>query len=150
MSPATGPVLPTVWRPQRGRLVPYVLAVVVLVGFGVVATRLTSEGPGGATTVDRLLLVAAGLAIAFVLHRLAAVRVEADEDGLTVVNLLRRRRLEWVEVLGVRLAPGDPWVQLDLTDGTTLPAMGIQNADGERGQARARALAAAVVERTPQ
>ncbi len=71
-----------------------------------------------------------GLAAAYVLHRLASVRIAADAGGLTVVNIFRRRRLEWPEVLGVRLSAGDPWVQLDLADGTTMAAMGIQGADG--------------------
>ena len=149
MSAPTGPALPTVWRPRRGRVVPYVLTVVALTGFGIVAVALTSEGRAGATPIDRGLLIGSGLAMAYVLHRLASVRVEADSDGLTVVNLARRRRLEWAEVLGVRLAPGDPWLQLDLAEGATMPAMGIQGTDGEHGQAQARALAAAVVARTP-
>ncbi len=126
---------------------PYVLAVVAFCGFCVVAVALTSEGRSGATTFDRLLLVGSGLAVVLVLHRLARVRVEADVAGLTVVNLFRHRRLEWAEVLGVRLSPGDPWVQLDLADGTTMVAMGIQGADGSRGLAQARALAAEVSSR---
>ena len=145
MSAPTGPALPTVWRPRRGRVVPYVLTVVALTGFGIVAVALTSEGRAGATPIDRGLLIGSGLAMAYVLHRLASVRVEADSDGLTVVNLARRRRLEWAEVLGVRLAPGDHWLQLDLADGTTMPAMGIQGTDGAHGQTQAHALAAAVV-----
>ena len=145
----TGPELPTVWRPRLGRAVPYALAVVVVVGFVLVAETLTSEGRGGARWIDRALLVGFGLAASYVLHRLASVRIEADVDGLTVVNIFRRRRLEWAEVLGVRLSSGDPWVALDLADGTTMAAMGIQGADGARGLADARALAAAVAARRP-
>lgn len=148
MSASAAPALPTVWRPRRGRIVPYALAVVCVLGFAVVAFALSSEGRGGATGVDRFLLVAFGLAMAFVLHRLAAVRIEADDAGLTVVNLVRRRRLEWAEVLGARLSPGDSWLQLDLADGTTMAAMGIQGTDGAYGQAQARALAATVVARS--
>lgn len=143
-----GPELPTVWRPRLGRAVPYALAVVVVVGFVVVAELLTSEGRGGARWIDRALLIGFGLAAAWVLHRLASVRIEADVEGLTVVNIFRRRRLEWAEVLGVRLSSGDPWVALDLADGTTMAAMGIQGADGARGLADARALAAAVAARS--
>ncbi len=143
-TPSDGPAVPTVWRPRRGRIVPYVLAALVLIGFALVALALTGKGRGGATPFDRGMLIASGLAIAWVLHRYASVRVEADEKGVNVVNLFRRRRLEWAEVVTVRLAPGDPWVQLDLSDGTTLPAMGIQAADGEHGQESARALGRAV------
>ncbi len=140
------PQLPTVWRPRRGRIVPYLLAVVVLIGFVVVAVALTSKGRSGATPLDRGLLIGSGLLIAWVLHRYAAVRVVADERGITVVNLFRRRRLEWAEIVAVRLAPGDPWVQLDLSDGTTLPVMGIQATDGEHGRRCANGLGAAVAE----
>ncbi len=132
------------WRPRKGRAVPYVLAVLVLVGFGLVAVALTGEGRGGATPVDRGLLLASGLAVAYVLHRYASVRVEADDSGVTVVNLLRRRHVAWAEVVAVRMAPGAAWVQLDLADGTTLPAMGIQATDGVHGERAARALAAQV------
>ncbi len=123
---------------------PYVLAVLAILGFTVVAVVVTGEGRAGATSVDRALLVASGLLTAYLLHRLASVRIEADDEGLLVVNVLRRRQVEWAEVLAVRLSAGDPWLFLDLADGTSLAAMGIQNADGERAQGDARALASVV------
>lgn len=57
---------------------------------------------------------------------IARVKVVADESGVTVVNIAGRRRLDWAEILRVNLRPGDPWVFLDLSDGTSLPALGIQ------------------------
>jgi hypothetical protein len=78
------------------------------------------------------------------LHVLARPRVRADEDGVTVINVFRRRQLEWAEILEVTLREGDPWVYLDLTDGSVLAAMGLQAADGERGRAMARELRALV------
>ncbi|MGO4751310.1 PH domain-containing protein, partial [Streptomyces sp. 2MCAF27] len=51
------------------------------------------------------------------------------------VNLTTKRRLAWAEVLRVNLRSGDPWVYLDLSDGTSLAAMGIQP-----GIAKARAI----------
>lgn len=44
-------------------------------------------------------------------------------------------RLEWAQILRVNLRPGDPWVFLDLSDGTSLPALGIQP-----GVAKAQAI----------
>lgn len=140
--------LPVTWRPRFGRLVPYLLAVVALVGFVTVALILTGEGEAGAQVLDRVVLVVFGVSIAYALHRFASVRVSADEGGLTVRNLARHRRLDWAEVISVRLAPGDPWVYLDLADGTTLAAMGIQGADGERGRQQARELATLVRSRS--
>ncbi|TYC11240.1 PH domain-containing protein [Actinomadura syzygii] len=78
---------------------------------------------------DRVLIVGFGVFIGWVLHMLARCRVTADESGLTVVNAFRTRRLEWPEVLGVSMTVGDPWPTLDLADGTSLGAMGINGAE---------------------
>ncbi len=97
----------------------------------------------------QLATVAAGyLAIAVVLHLLARPLVRADRGGLTVVNMVRSRRLDWAEVIAVRLGPGDPWVMLDLSDGTTLPAMAIQSADGARARRAVADLDALVTRMT--
>jgi hypothetical protein len=57
-----------------------------------------------------------------------------------VVNGFKRRDLEWTQVLAVSLKPGSPWVVLDLSDGTTVPAMGIQASDGLRATRQVREL----------
>jgi hypothetical protein len=77
-------------------------------------------------------------------HALSRSRVVARESGLTVVNGYRTRRFEWNEVLGVTLRPGSPWAVLDIADGTTVAAMGIQGSDGPRAQAQVRRLRALV------
>ena len=69
---------------------------------------------------------------------LARSRLVAREDGLTVVNGYRTRGFEWNEVVAVTLRPGSPWAVLDLTDGTSVPAMGIQGSDGARASAQVR------------
>ncbi|MEU1162569.1 PH domain-containing protein [Streptomyces sp. NPDC005921] len=72
------------------------------------------------------------------------MKVVADETGVTVVNIASRRRLEWAEILQVNLRPGDPWVFLNLSDGTSLPALGIQpGVAKERAISRERLGAAA-------
>ena len=71
-------------------------------------------------------------------YALARSRLVARDSGLTVVNGYRTRRLEWNEVLAVTLRPGSPWAVLDLADGTTVPAMGIQGSDGPRATAQVR------------
>ncbi|TDD74587.1 PH domain-containing protein [Actinomadura rubrisoli] len=80
-------------------------------------------------TFDRALMVAFGLLVAWVLHMLARCRVTADEAGLTVVNAFRTRRLEWPEVLDANMSVGEPWPTLDLADGTSIGAMGINGAE---------------------
>ena len=116
----------------------------VVVAVTVVLAVALPEGSGGFRLIDRVGLILFGLGVAALLHVLARPRVRADEDGVTVVNVFRRRQLEWAEILEVTLREGDPWVYLDLTDGSVLAAMGLQAADGERGRAMARELRALV------
>lgn len=84
-----------------------------------------------------LLMLAAALVIG---HAMARCRVDADDDGLTVVNGYRTHRFEWGQVVAVTLRPGNPWAVLDLSDGTTCSAMGIQGSEGARARRQARQL----------
>jgi hypothetical protein len=109
---------------------------VVLVGLALIVAN--------ATAFDEVAFVLLAVAATYAIHRLADVHAVASVDGLRVVNYWQRRRLEWSEIVGVRLAPGDPWVQLDVSDGGTLAVMAIQTADGDRGRGMALELATAV------
>ena len=135
--------LPHTFRPRWARRVIWPVSVVVvgLFGYGVV-------GVPGFSVLERTYLAVFAVISGWLLYRLAAVRIACDERGLTVVNLVRRRRLEWAEVLAVRLDPGDPWLVLDLSDGTALPAMGVQGSDGGFARQQARDLARLVAEHT--
>jgi hypothetical protein len=90
-------------------------------------------------TVLAMILGAAGIGYA-----LARCRVDADTDGLTLVNGYRTHHLAWQQVVSVTLRPGSPWAVLDLTDGTTRSAMGIQGSDGARAVRQTRELRALV------
>ncbi|MGC9380359.1 PH domain-containing protein [Streptomyces sp. MH13] len=124
------PALPVTFRPGRTRVVLSVLAAGTFVTISAVGMLL-----GGLGTGERLSFVLTALLLAGVLLVLARPRVTADEAGVTVVNLTTKRRLAWAEVLRVNLRQGDPWAFLDLSDGTSLPALGIQP-----GIARQRAI----------
>ncbi len=138
----------TVFRPVRARVVVYVCAAAVLVTLVTLAVVLPSGGPHPWGPGSRLGVVLFGLVAVAVLHRLASVRVETSDDGILVANVIGRRRLEWAEVVGVRLSRDDPWMLLDLSDGTALAAMGVQKSEGERGQRQAREFARMVQEHT--
>ena len=138
----------TVFRPVRARAVVYVCAAAVLVTLVTLAVVLPSGGPHPWGPWSRLGVVLFALLAVFVLHRLASVRVETSDDGILVANVIGRRRLEWAEVVGVRLSRDDPWMLLDLSDGTALAAMGVQKSEGERGQRQARQFARMVQEHT--
>ena len=114
------PQLPVTFRPTRTRIVLIGAGLVILVVITSIAWLL-EVSPG-----ERLSFVITALLCFGVLLLLSRPKVTADQDGVTVVNLTTRRRLEWAEIIQVNLRPGDPWVLLDLADGTTLPAMGIQ------------------------
>ncbi|MEJ8668513.1 PH domain-containing protein [Streptomyces sp. MS1.AVA.1] len=125
------PTLPVTFRPGRTRAVLLTAGTAIFVVITAVALLLEKLGPG-----ERLSFVLTGALMFGVLAMLARVKVVADESGVTVVNIATRRRLEWAEIVQVNLRPGDPWVFLNLSDGTSLPALGIQP-----GIAKQRAIA---------
>ncbi|SEP90400.1 PH domain-containing protein [Streptomyces radiopugnans] len=119
--PGPGPELPVTFRPARTRIVLLSVGVAILATLTAVAMMLEGIGAG-----ERASFVLTGLLFLGVLVLLSRPKVVAEESGVTVVNLTTVRHLEWAEIVKVNLRPGDPWVLLDLADGTTLPAMGIQ------------------------
>ncbi|OLT51695.1 PH domain-containing protein [Cellulosimicrobium sp. CUA-896] len=131
-----------VFRPRFGLASAWATGVVV-VG-GCVLVGFTASGALGTALVNRLSLAVFALFAAWLLWRLGGVHAVPSPQGLTVRNVIYTRRLDWAQVVSVRLGSGDPWVHLDLADGSTLAVMGIQTADGARGQAEARRLAALV------
>ncbi|GHE36905.1 PH domain-containing protein [Streptomyces capitiformicae] len=115
------PALPVTFRPGRTRAVLLTAAGAIFVVITAVALLLPTLGPG-----ERLSFVFTAAMLAGVLGLLSRPKVVADESGVTVVNIAGKRHLDWAEIVQVNLRAGDPWVFLDLTDGTSLPALGIQ------------------------
>ncbi|MEV5599586.1 PH domain-containing protein [Streptomyces sp. NPDC052496] len=120
-APAPLPALPVTFRPARTRAVLYGVGIAQLAVLTVIAFLLPNLGGG-----ERISFVFTGLIVLGVLLLLARPKVVAHQEGVTVVNLTTKRELAWAQVLRVNLRQGDPWVHLDLADGTSLPAMGIQ------------------------
>ncbi|MFD4548325.1 PH domain-containing protein [Streptomyces sp. NPDC058466] len=115
------PPLPVTFRPSRTRAVLLTAGAAIFVVITTVAMLLEQLSPG-----ERASFVFTAALLFGVLLMLSRPKVVADESGVTVVNIASRRHLEWAEILQVNLRPGDPWVFLDLSDGTSLPALGIQ------------------------
>ncbi|MFF3754384.1 PH domain-containing protein [Streptomyces sp. NPDC002018] len=115
------PVLPVTFRPTRTRIVLLTVGAVMFSVITAVALVLEKLGTG-----ERASFILTALLFLGVLVVLSRPKVVADAGGVTVVNLTRTRRLEWAEILRVNLRPGDPWVFLDLSDGSSLPVLGIQ------------------------
>ncbi|MFJ8084682.1 PH domain-containing protein [Streptomyces sp. NPDC096205] len=138
------PSLPVTFRPSRTRAVLLGAAAAIFVVVSAVALLLDRLGPG-----ERLSFVFTAALFAGGLLMLARPKVVADDSGVTVVNFASTRRLEWAEIVQVNLRVGDPWVFLDLTDGTSLPAIGIQPGIAkEQAIAHAGALRALVEARS--
>lgn len=134
------PELPVTFRPVRTRIVLLTTGFLLFAVITTVALLLEVLGPA-----ERLSFVLTAALFLGVLVLLSRPRVTADADGVTVVNLLTGRRLAWPEILRVNLRSGDPWVFLDLADGTSYPAMGIQPGIARRqAVSDARALRALV------
>ena len=115
------PSLPVTFRPGRTRAVLLGAGAAIFVVITAVALLLETLGPG-----ERLSFVFTAALLFGVLVLLARPKVVADESGVTVVNIASSRHLEWAEIVQVNLRTGDPWVFLNLSDGTSLPALGIQ------------------------
>ncbi|MEU1122318.1 PH domain-containing protein [Streptomyces sp. NPDC005899] len=115
------PALPATFRPTHSRVVLLAVGAATFVVITAIALTLERLSPGERTSFVFVALLFFG-----VLALLSRPRIVADESGVTVVNITRTRRLAWAEILRVNLRAGDPWVFLDLSDGTSLPALGIQ------------------------
>ncbi|WP_405579009.1 PH domain-containing protein [Streptomyces sp. NBC_01190] len=127
--------LPVTFRPVVTRVVLLSLGAALFAALTTVAVAMPHDGAAPWSTGDRIVVSLTGAAFWAVLVLLSRPRAIADAAGLTVVNLIVKRRLAWAEVLAVHLRNGDAWVHLDLADGTSLPVMGIQP-----GIAKRRAL----------
>ncbi|HYF71620.1 MAG TPA: PH domain-containing protein [Nocardioides sp.] len=143
---ATGgaPSLPHTWRPLGVRVAGVVLGAGLVVCFGLAWIGFDQETRDKFTPFQLGTLAFLGLLAFSVWFALVRCRVVAEPERLVVVNGYRRRELAWAQVVGVRLPPGAPWVTLDLADGTTLSAMGIQGSDGDRARRAVRELRAVV------
>lgn len=138
------PALPVTFRPSLTRVILLAGGGVLFVVLTVVALLLPGIGPG-----ERLSFVLIGAVLVAVLAMFSRPKILAEDSGVTVVNIVTSRRLDWAEILQVNLRPGDPWVFLNLSDGTSLPALGIQPGMARQRAIRdARALRALVEART--
>lgn len=130
-------------RPQRARVVAWILAVAILVVFTLVATGLkgsTGDGYGTFQRGDQLAMVGLGVLFALGILLFTRLRVEADEKGIHVRNLVGGYDLPWDMVRSIRFNRGTPWATLELRDEDLLPMMALQAADKQYAVDGVRAL----------
>jgi PH (Pleckstrin Homology) domain-containing protein len=136
--------LPHTFRPLGARIAVYVLGA-LLFGLGLaIWIAFPPEIRAKFTPFQIGTIIFLSLGFAALGWGIARSRVEAREKGMRVVNGYRVREFEWSEVLGITLRPGSPWAVLDLSDGTSASAIGIQGSDGARAKLQVRQLLALV------
>ncbi|MFC5731339.1 MULTISPECIES: PH domain-containing protein [Nocardioides] len=142
------PELPQTYRPFGPRMAAMVFGALLVGAFAwlwMTFDQQTKDSVGFLQKATVIGFVLLGLAL---LNALARSRVVATAQGLTVVNGYRTRSYEWAEVIALRMPVGAPWPSLDISDGTTVPVMGIHASDGARAKHAVLALKALVAARS--
>jgi hypothetical protein len=132
--------LPHTWRPFGVRMAGTVLGVGLVLVCALAWIGFDDATQAKFTTFQRGTVIFVGLLGFAAWFALVRSRVLAREDGLVIVNGYRRREYEWAQVVAIHLPPGAPWVTIDLADGSTVSAMGIQGSDGDRARRAVREL----------
>jgi hypothetical protein len=138
--------LPHTFRPLGVRLAIFALGGMLLLVCVVVWLAFPPHIRAEFSAIDRVTAIALGIGAAAVGYALVRSRVVAREDGVTVVNGYKSRRYDWNEIIAIHLRPGNPWAVFDLSDGTSVSAVGIQGSDGSRAITQVRQIRALVAQ----
>lgn len=141
--------LPHSWRPFGARMMGAMAGFALLVMTIAVWIAFGEDVRSRFSFLQRATLVLLGLLAFSVWYALMRSRVTADAAGVAVVNGYRTRLYAWSQIVAVHLRRGAPWAEIDLSDGTSVSAMGIQGSDGERARQAVRDLRRLVAENTP-
>lgn len=120
-------------QPRRLTRVCRAVALVVLVTFATLALLL----PKGSTdsqkfgVADQISFFVIGLLLAAAVLGFTRARVRADPQGVWVRNVMGERFFPWGIVVGIDLAEGAPWAQLELRDDDTVALLALQTNDGD-------------------
>ena len=138
--PLSAVTLPHTWRPLGVRVSGVLFGAVLVIVSAVSWISLPAEIQQVFTTFQRVTMLLLALVAFSAWYALVRSRVVAEQDRLIVVNGFKRREFDWPQVVAANLGRGAPWASLDLADGTTVPAMGIQGSDGARARTAIRQL----------
>jgi hypothetical protein len=130
-------------RPRRIRVVCGVAAAAVLVVFTAVGTALrgtTGEGSAVFRPGDQVAMIGLGVLAALAILAFTRPRVEADERGIRIRNLIGGYDLPWEVIRAVRFDRGSPWASLELRDDEVVQVMAVQVMDKEYAVESVRAL----------
>ncbi len=138
------PPLPHRFRPRGVRYAAVVFGAVLVLVTAAIWFAFPDRIQEQFTLFQKLTVFTMGAGFFVAFHALARGRVDADEEGVLIVNGYRSHRYAWSQIVAVSLRPGDPWAVFDLSDGTSKSALGIQGSDGGFAQAQVRLLRALV------
>lgn len=141
--------LPHTWRPFGARLMGTVAGALLVVMVVAVWFSFSADIRSRFSSLERGTLVFLGLIALAVWYALMRSRVTATERGVSVVNGYKRRDYEWSQLVSVNLRRGAPWAGIDLSDGTSISAVGIQGSDGARAIRAVQELRRLMAENTP-
>lgn len=142
MPAASEPRLPRTFRPLATRMAATLLGGMLLVICLAAWFLLARDIRDRFTPFQIGTMLFFGLLLFSVWWGLVRSRITVTAEKLVVVNGFRRHDYDQAQVLAVRLPSGAPWASLDLADGTTRTALGIQSSDGDRARAQLRELRA--------
>jgi hypothetical protein len=132
--------LPHTFWPLGVRVAVYVLGSLLLATVMAIWLAFSADTRAEFTLFQRGTVVAVGVGLAAGGHALTRSRIIASRERVTVVNGFRTRRYDWNQVLAISLRTGAPWAVLDLSDGTSSTALGIQGSDGARAVRQVRQM----------
>lgn len=129
------------FRPRKSIWMAGACAVVVVAALTTAAILLRESETGVVFRVaDQVGMIILGLLIAGGIMLWATPLVRADADGITVRNVLTKRRFSWSEVLSVSFPDGASWARLELPADEYYAVMAIQAVDRDHAVAAVRAL----------
>jgi hypothetical protein len=117
------------YRPKRVRIVCTIAAVAVAVLFTIIGTALTTVGEGVFKPGDQYAMIGLGVVFAAGIMFIARPRVQADETGIKVRNIISGYALPWSVISKVSFDRGQPWLSLDLANDDTVLVLAVQAVD---------------------
>lgn len=123
----TEPEWELVVRPRRVKIVAWLLAVMIVIAFSVLAAllRITDTGVYF-RTIDQVAVAAIGVLIAMAFLLFTRPRLRAGASGVTVRNLFGDKLVEWDLVEEITFPEGAAWARLELPDEEYAPVLAIQ------------------------
>jgi len=139
-----GVALPHTFRPRGVRIAAYLFGGLLLLVATVIWFSLPQNVRDQFTLFQRGTVIFFAVAACVAGQALARSRIEANAHGATVVNGYKSRHFDWNEIVSITLGGGNPWAKLDLSDGTSVSAMGIQGSDGARAMTQVKQVRALI------